>query len=56
MKSTTYAGVVCKRKLVGGNDREQRMPEMSALRPPWPHVIDVPQNAICSRMLVADPI
>jgi len=24
MKSTTYAGVVCKLKLVGGSDREQR--------------------------------
>ena len=56
MKSTPYAGVVCNWKLVGGSDREQRMPEMSALRPLWPHVIDVLQNAICSRMLVADPI
>lgn len=28
MKSRTYAGVVCKRKLVGGSDRDQRMHEI----------------------------
>jgi hypothetical protein len=31
MKSTTYAGAVCKRKLVGGRDREQRMREIGAI-------------------------
>lgn len=28
MKSRTYAGVVCKQKLVAGSDREQRMHEI----------------------------
>ena len=28
MKSTTYSGLVCKQKLVGGSDREQRVHEI----------------------------
>lgn len=32
------------------------MPEKRASLPPWPHGIDVPRYAICSRMLVVEPI
>ena len=39
MKSRTYAGVVCKRKLVGGSDREQRMRDTRVL-PQCPQGID----------------
>jgi hypothetical protein len=56
MKSTTYAWMVCKHKLVGGSDREQRMRETRAFSRHDQHAIDVPRHAVCSRMLVVDPI
>lgn len=47
MKSGTYARVVCKQKLVGGGDREQRMFRLHSISRKESMYRDLLSNDLC---------